>query len=526
MPFRSITIYLIKDRYDTVDSIIDGEKSPDKHELPGVGDLYVKKGWRNPPKWAQFFEDYVPIDELGYVESTAAVFLIESRERLFAVTFGQGRYLLNPGCWEERFGLRVGLNSIGDSNIRSIDKVTFDAISRHSKEQASREVPAREFGLDIEQDLLRAVTGRPNDGELGTRLYGMDALHVSVQVNIGSIKDLLARYYNKYLDNSYKKLFPWVDHIGEIKDLSTTEQLDNLLITQIIDGELDRIWMAVPEVIEWDRIEGFCFSGFGRRCPLFYDIHIPKFLKLLQDIKQVSKELLTSRKVYALDNDGRTIYKWQVYHCLHAEIEYNDDSYLLSGGKWYRIDKNFVKYVEEAYSHIPTYQHPFLDYDDASETAYNERIAQSNALRYALMDRKLIPYGGIYQQIEFCDLFVDKRDIVHIKRYAQSSALSHLFSQGLVSGELFFTDEEFRRLVNERLPEKHRLEDYRHRPQPDELRIVFAVISDAPGDRLIIPFFSKLNCKHAARRLAGYGYGVLIGKINVNENRAKLMKYR
>ena len=49
------------------------------------------------------------------------------------------------------------------------------------------------------------------------------------------------------------------------------------------------------------------------------------------------------------------------------------------------------------------------------------------------------------------------------------------------------------------------------RPKQGEYRVVFAVISDRPGP-LVLPFFSRLNLKHAVRRLDGYGFRVAKGQ--------------
>src|SRR5213596_3762877 len=62
-----------------------------------------------------------------------------------------------------------------------LDKRTFDAISTHSRVQGTREGSAFEFGVDIDQDLVRAVTGTPDDAALGHKLSGMDALHCGVR---------------------------------------------------------------------------------------------------------------------------------------------------------------------------------------------------------------------------------------------------------------------------------------------------------------------------------------------------------
>ena len=102
--------------------------------------------------------------------------------------------------------------------------------------------------------------------------------------------------------------------------------------------------------------------------------------------------------------------------------------------------------------------------------------------------------------------------------------MSHLFAQGLISGELFLTDLDFRKKVNKELPSNFQLQDATKRPGQGEYRVVFAVISDVPGE-LVLPFFSRLNLKHAARRLEAYGYRVERAKVEVDEILSKLKKF-
>src|SRR2546425_782967 len=104
--------------------------------------------------------------------SSAAVLIVTVSEKTFVLTFGYGRSLLRPGVWEEDFGLRVTLNAVDPLRIRSVDRFKFDAISQHSQIQASRDANIVEFGLDVEQDLLRAVTGKPRDPTLANQLTG------------------------------------------------------------------------------------------------------------------------------------------------------------------------------------------------------------------------------------------------------------------------------------------------------------------------------------------------------------------
>lgn len=62
----------------------------------------------------------------------------------------------------------------------------------------------------------------------------MDALKLSLQINLSGIKALLSRLLSEYQSNAYKtKGFAFVDHIGEVKDSSVAEALDHDLISRI-----------------------------------------------------------------------------------------------------------------------------------------------------------------------------------------------------------------------------------------------------------------------------------------------------
>jgi uncharacterized protein (TIGR04141 family) len=450
--------------------------------------------------------------------------LIRSEGKIFAITFGLGRYLLQSDCWIERFGLIVALNSIGKDKIRTIDKRTFDAISRHSREQASKEVEARDFGLDIEQDLLRAITGIPKNPKIGKRIYGMDCLNLSTDIPIDRINDLLPRIYDKFIDDSYKKDFPWVDHISEIKDKHRILDLDSEIVSKIFSGNTNKIWMAVPDIIEWDQVGGFCYK-ISKNSPEYQDVHLQDFIDSLSNSERENLCIDTFKKrhVHCMNSEGYIMREWQAYKCLYGELEQDLNTYLLSGGSWYVIAKDFVANVNQSYDEIPVYKKELPKYDDDSEGQYNKRISLEMSDQFALMHGNNILYGGT--AIEFCDLLSVNKDIIHIKRYGGSNVLSHLFSQGRISGELFQMEKGFREKVAEKLPLGFEIRNPQERPHSDDYQIVYAIISDVSGD-LDIPFFSKLNLKNSARSLRGLGYRVAKIKIGVDEVRAKLTKYR
>ena len=198
MKQRSIrlSIFLIKKNWDSSD-VLDKKQGLDSYSVriggSSIGELSVKRSKQNTPPWSVLFQGTVPHLPNIPSQSAAAIWLINVHKRLFAVAFGYGRALLAPGSWEEDFGLKVTLNCVDVDRVRSVDRVKLDAIAQHSQIQASRESSIGDFGLDVEQDLLRAVTGKPLTEVLGTRLTGKDSLHVNVRVNLRGVPDLLAR---------------------------------------------------------------------------------------------------------------------------------------------------------------------------------------------------------------------------------------------------------------------------------------------------------------------------------------------
>jgi uncharacterized protein (TIGR04141 family) len=524
-----LTIYLVKESFASAQDILKDPNSSKHYPIgsgkEAIGDLYIQSRSPKQPRWARFFHKYLSPTVFGQITSANALFTIKQNRRLFALTFGTGRFLLKPDCWEDRFGLRVALNCIGEKTVKSIDKHTLDPLARHTREQASREATASEFGLDIEQDLLRAVTGTPNDPTYGKWITGMDSLHVAVPIKISRLPELLHKLYEKYLDISYQKTFPWVDQIAEIRDADLKGLLDGLLVQRLRARQKDNTWMAVPDVISWEGVGGFRFPASRGSRIEYHDVHLDHFLDSQADLSTIDENVLQTRFVECLDQEGNLLHRWKVYRCLYCELDHEGDSYLLSGGNWYRVNRDFVSRVNAAVDQIPIYDQELPTYDDQSEGDYIKRVAKANPASLAAMDGRTIAYGGGASKIEFCDLLTIKRDIVHIKRYGQAAALSHLFAQGLTSGELFQIDPDFRQSLNGKLPLGHRLTDPTKRPRQGEYQVVFAIVSDRPGP-LVLPFFSRLNLKHAARRLEGYGFSVSKAKIPVSELRAKLKKIK
>lgn len=522
---ESLTVYLAKQGLELPGDTIkdpDGLQSFEITDDAGVlGTLYVESRSDNPPRWGRFFVPQIDRSQLGRVSSTSAVLHAVIDGRVMLLTFGQGRYLLKPICWEDRFGLRVALNSIGASSVRSIDKHTLDTVGLHSRVQVSKGAPPSEFGLDIERDILRAITGTPVDHSFGDRLGGLDSLHVNARVTLQNLRTLLSRFLTQFAKETFKETFPWVDHISDVKDPTLTSQLDVLMLQAIAAGRADKCWLAIPEPIEWADIAGFRYRR-GTKHPMRHDIHLVSFVEDSgQAAADMTVDYLQHHDVLAVDGEDTKRHAWPVYKCIYCEVEHSGDTFLLSAGRWYKVASDFVSEVNDYYRNVPRLETGLPEYNDASEEAYNERTATENAERYALMDRKIVAIGGGYSKVEFCDLLSRENDLIHVKRYGGSGVLSHLFLQGVVSGQLFASDAGFRESVNSLLPDSHKLSDVAARPDLNVYRVVFAIVSSEKGTDLTLPFFSRLSLRHAMQGLQGYGYKVALAKIRVPDDRSK-----
>ena len=276
------------------------------------------------------------------------------------------------------------------------------------------------------------------------------------------------------------------------------------------------MWLAIPERIEWQTIDHFTYTT-AANAQHNDDIHLRSFLDHVRNRATITIDAIKHRyHVYAHSTEhDNVLHEWSVYQCLYAETQLNNAQYLLNSGKWYNVDKNFRQRIEQSFQAIPRRQHTLPDATSGeAERHYNERVQKIAPRTYALMDRNNIPYPDPRSPIEFCDLYTNQHELIHVKRYGQSSTLSHLFAQGVTSGTLFASDAGFRKAVSKKLPTTHKLKDPVLPLRPRTNTITYAIISTS-AHALSIPFFSKVTLNHAMTALQGLGYKVSITKISV-----------
>ncbi|WP_186231241.1 TIGR04141 family sporadically distributed protein [Burkholderia gladioli] len=524
-----LTVFLIKKQYKTCDEIICTESCEAPFSVNfsghGEGQLYIKRVPPFLPKWTALFRDQVDLSSYA-VPGISAAFFIRINGRCFVLTFGQGgRFLLRDEVFEERFGLLCALNSVDKNSFRCIDVQSLDAIQSHTRIQSGQETSADQFGLDVEQDMLKAIVGAPIDHALGNRMAGSDSLAVSVKMDLSDLPFLLDEYRKRFESDLSAEDYQWVNNISMVRNSELVSRLEVEIDKLLGENKFDNIWLSIPEIIDWGTVKGFMYAH-GKR-EVYPDINFSGFLKTLKSGDKVNLELLRTREVHCADADCQKTFKsWKVFKCLYAEVDLLENKYILNDGKWFRVEKDFVKRTDEEFAKTPLSSLKLPEYVGGGEGAYNSMVAANEPLVYALLDDKMkIMHGGGHGQVEVCDLFSINRELIHVKVYSKSSVLSHLFAQGFVSGQLIQIDASFRAKVREKLPPAYRnLIPDEKKPGQDEFTIVYAIISDAVGDWLHLPFFSRVNLNNMRKILVGYGYKVELLKIFANDIFSKTIK--
>lgn len=353
-------------------------------------------------------------------------------------------------------------------------------------------------------------------------MTGTDALSVTVRMDLTDLPFLLEEYRRKFEADLSAQDYQWVNNISLVRNSSSlTESLDQMVMEKFTSKDFKDLWLAIPEIIPWDTVKGFMYKETNG--VIYPDIELKGFLESMKD-KIISLHALKTRHVYCADEDHKAVFKsWNIYKCMYAEIDRDGLHYVLNDGKWYQVNKDFVSRTESDFKNIKVSDLQLPAYQGGGEGAYNAAVCAANPNQFFLLDDKnKLFHGGGHGQVEVCDMFSIKKQLIHVKMYGKSSVFSHLFAQGFVSGQLLQIDADFRLKVKAKLkPPFDSLISVDSKPTDKEFTIIYAVISESSEPGLYMPFFSRVNLNNTAKVLRGFGYNVELLKIEVAPSHSK-----
>lgn len=529
MASTRLTVYLLRNVNEFADAL-NSERSPTSIDLrPGVeGNFYYESRPASPPAWLDYLQPLLVEPPLRLLSSSASgLLLLKASDRIFALTFGYGRGFLDLSKVEHRFGLRVALNRIDPSQIRSLDTRTFEDLVVTKITQASKSSELPTFGVDISRDILRAATGEPRDKRLAKRLSGSDALVVNVDIAATDLPSLCSEILTAYRDDTYRQNFAWIDHLALVDELHLLDVLDQKLVEQLRVGDTSTTHIAMPEAIGWEDIDVFKIAG--TRDVEYDDLDLDEYLSHLGSrCADITIDRLKGRRVAVrFTRSGDFDARWTLYQCLVSEQSVDSKLHVLIEGRWFVVSESLVAEVDQFVSSVSPGELALLDARAGeSERTYNERLVTESGSEFLLLDAQIRRPGGAASGIELCDLLAASGELVHVKRRSRSSTLSHLFAQGTVSATTFVQDgtfrDEIRAVIAQTAGPDTRAEwlnlvpSSAQRVDRSRYAVSFVVITNSSRPQNDwLPFFSKLNLMQNGRQLQNLGFALHLNRVAV-----------
>lgn len=534
---QNLSIRLLGPDYTPEESIRSGVTLKDWPRLTGAKIALGSTGG-GAPRWAEFL-DLTPEDKntLTQRSSFGLVFLPVDR-RWFAVSFGHGHSKLDPISIEQDFGLRVVLNAVDHKKLRSADLSTPDANTLSRRSQTSRASERSAFEIDPERDIVRGLLGEPKDKAFATKISGGDALSLRRKIKVDDLPAACSRALTLAAGNDYKEEFGWIDQIKHVREADALAKLTSALVQALNEAlqdpdKRDDLGLAYPAIYDPDRASRVRFRGYGSS-DHFPDLEISHYFNGLRakGIATYEEGFLRKHSVEECDDDGAASGgAWPVQDCLVYEVELDGRRFTLSGGRWYRIDPDLAKEVRDYFDNIEKVELPPAKAGD-NEKTYNARVADESA-DLLCMDVKLVKPSDSSSPIEVCDFLGSDGRLIHIKDKTESSRLSHLFNQGVVSAIVLKRDAPFRDRVVAEIAKQPSGAGFStviaaggSQFAADKHKVVFGVLTTTPeGKTPQLPFFSLISLRHAARRITDeLGYKVAfswIRKPGVGEGRKR-----
>lgn len=515
------------------------------HEGDGfAAQAFVQPAMPRQPKWASFlrsgFEDLTIPD----AASASALLIVRmtvptQAATVYAFAFGTaGRHMLRTEFITRGFGLRTALNAIYPSaggegaRLRAVESKRRGQTVLRTQSQASSQAEFEVFEVNQLQDVLGKAVGTPDDiASWGQRMSGGDALSLSVELSFDDLGRFCRDLEECYQKQDYKDRFGWIDHIKPVSEPELVEQLEAEVLRCLREGDIERLDLAPPEIVDWERVAAFRYP-FDRKpakgSPVAHpELRLRDYLAGLtrgrRTLDDLTVEGLRRSTIRAIDADGSDTHRWSAWRCLVGEIELDGSTYLLDEGDLFVVGADYVSELDDFIANLPQDTALLPDtYPQLVEGDYNETAA-TLCDDFLLLDKQTVRIPGRTTAIEICDLLSASKQLIHVKRHLGSSDLSHLFAQGVVSAELLQTSVEFRTAAAARIAEVAGTRTDFDFVSQDSIRtadfeVVYAIA--APWkDRALsaaLPFFSKVNLREAVRNLTSRGFRVAAQRIWVH----------
>lgn len=441
---------------------------------------FLAPGQPRLPSWASALGDQVQGMSGLQVSLSGMVVVAPVWNRLVALTFGNGWQALNPDRYEPGFGLKVGARTLSRDGLRHAEAKRYHSPGRIRTTTYVQDQTVSALMLDLEGDWIRRLSGRTN-GDRRDVVTAGDSYQFRLRPRLDAALEETARLLDLLASTDGAPEFSFVDSLRPVRPGSEVlSALDAELVEMLRRSDFSRLALAPTLPIAGTSTQ-FDVT-MARRTVTLQDLNLKALLDWL-GTKMIEDDVLDAVKVAARDADGSPLAppaplrQWLV-----TEARREDVVYVLDGGHWLRLTRDYVEEVDRQVSAIPdlTAELELPEWPSSldGELHYNRRAARLDDQLLCLDRETAVPDAGS-SAVEFCDLLRTDGTFIHVKRADRSQSLTHLWAQGLVSADLLVGGDptyraRLRRLLESRVPQHVLIGDPRPR------RVVYALASASP----------------------------------------------
>lgn len=496
---RSFSIYLLKDGYNSTNSLKEGHHlqriSENNANLPVDTVMYIL----NNPSTSPWWKDYWGVNiDLQQSHKGALVFLKINDTNWIALTFGSTYHQLKDEAFVHDFGIRTTLNALDPLKIKSTDILSPENAKRQ-RIQSPTASGLNFFDFRTDEIILKKMTGsvKTEYASLFKNITGGSSLKVSSNLPAANIANLCNSLVGIYKRDDYKTSFPEIQNIVPISDPDLLLELNDKLVEAFNqDPAPMELVLAIPEIFDYETEYYIKYSGEGASSLEFTDVFIKGYRDYLAEKEVESIESIDkfkSHRLKILDANNNSIKEYQIFKSLLFDCEYNNNMYHFCEGEWYYINRDFVQKLSDELDPLFVESHELLHQcEHKREDDYNNSVKDARTEVICLDKESITPDGQT--AIEPCDLIYlndDYLEFAHIKISTRSASLSHLFNQGINSAELLRVNEDSQaklKTLTEGKPEMSDLID------SGAFKVTYGIITKKQGLKTKgLPLFSRIS---------------------------------
>ena len=468
---------------------------------------------------------------------------VDGVSSFYALTFGMaGDSFLDHDMVVHDFGIKVAMNICDENKLKRVQTSAHEAVSTQTERQISSNSDFSTFNINGEKEFLRMLSGTASS-EYGYISSFKGKENISLKLDKEdpmTWQSLIPRLHGLgqvSQSTRYQNIFTEYDKFPFESDPAVIEELDNILFTKIRDGKYSNIHLSPPEFFDYDSL---MFSYDPEDDRNRYDELIltdllaqrKRKFKETADINSIKKMRIS---VYNAETEAIVRNKWSAYDCLVAEIERQNETYILSIGQWRKVSASLQQEVSDFITPLviskPTYLPDNISIwnphakggkngksyiGENQEAVFNKKAEEESADLF-LFDKGKIKIAG-EKKYEVCDLFHKDKKFIQVKRYSSGSAsISHLFVQARFYAEAFLFDSKCRSSMCAHINDKANgrdvssfvscLPEDRTAISAEEYYICLCLLTDKANLKISeLPFMSKYELMHTLKYLTNLGF--------------------